>query len=176
MKTSTILLTLLPIALAAPQAQDDAPVAATDFLSLGFNPPAASYLAAAYNDPAISSAFVAVDTAVAAALSSASTEPTAALTLDSAGNFNPTDALSGLLADITVAPSADRAVVSSVVYGALALEASASAMGNPASSGAAAGAAPGSTTTSHAAAPRQTMAVGLMGAMVAGVAGLAVGL
>lgn len=168
MKTSTILLTLLPMALGAPQATNGAQ--ATDgpglpeagWIGLGFNTAAASYLASAIRDPGISSAFQAYMTAVGGA------QPTITDTrVNSAGGLvDPNQVLTAFAGAITSAPSADRGIISSYLYQGIALQNSATA-----SSGAAA-----SSGTSHAAAPRQTVGVAVMGAVVAGVAGLAAAL
>lgn len=194
MKASTILLTLLPIALATPQ--DTAAVAPSDFIAEGFNTQAANYLASAFANPGVSSAFGAYDSAIGSAIATQTAGDVDTVPTNSAGDLDPNAILSAFVPGFTVAPTPDRYIISSVVLQALSFESVASSTAGPASASAAsvsgaasslaqsasavassAGAAASSATPSKAAAaPRQTVAAGLVGAMLAGVAGVAAAL
>lgn len=204
MKTSTLFFTLLPLALAAPQ--DTNAIEPSDFIAEGFNTQAANYLASAFANPGVSSAFDVYDTAIASAVATQASEDVASVPTNSAGQLDPNAILSAFVPGYTVVPTADRNIISSVIVQALSLEngAAATATGAAAASGSASGsgsgaasvsgaasslahsassvassagaAATSATPSKAAAAPKQTMAVGFMGAMLAGVAGLAAAL
>ena len=203
---ASLFLAAIPLALAAPQPQDDGVIGPSAFESLGFNGAVATYLASALAGGPASAAFADVQTAGGLAF------PT-----DASGSVVPGSILAAYQAAATILPSSEQAIYTSILGVAGGLNSGAGAVATSAASSAAAAgssaasaassmitsaASAASASGSHAAsaasasgsaaasaasasaasksssagASHQTMAVGMMAGMLAGVAGVAVAL
>jgi len=120
---ATFFLAAIPLALAAPQPQGDGNPVAGDYESLGFNGAAASYLVAQLESPA-----------GASILLSANNDPRVQFPTDAAGSIEPTGLLAAYGQAATAVPSDGRALYSSILAEAGALQAGGAAVATSAAS------------------------------------------